>query len=342
MKKFLVLLFFLILTLPYCGGTYIPNCEKPLPGEWSRPERIIDYNDPQWGEGVIVLNTNLAGDYCYGYLTYVSATSGPVKVIPVPRENGKSIISGLDADRSNGILFTGERTERKLYAIDYKSGRIIVKYSLDRNPVGVKFLGNIEWKGESENRVVAVIGSKTPKKLTGALYLWRESDLIKGKPPFDTLLLNMGSPVDLVKIDNKIYVIPYSDGSLEEIDMSTGDRHSYSFPFSSLSWSATYAGYCPSIDRLCIASTAAEEILTFNYREGRWDGGIPVDFKPYNFQDTGNELYVTSHDPGGVYMIGEGKILKLLDVNGYSFVKVFDNKVFISLFNENEFRILGK
>ena len=240
------------------------------------------------------------------------------------------------------MIFTGERTERRLYVVDYRNGKVLLRYPLDRNPVGVKFLGDVEWDGKTYERVVAVIGSRTPEKVTGVLLLWEERKLLEGKSPFVSFILNMGSPADFVKIGSKIFVVPYSGGSLEEIDLSNGNRHLYSFPYTALSWGATFADYCQSIDKLCIASTTAERILIFDYRDGQWDGEIVTGFKPYNFQDIEGELYITAHNPGGVYFIGDGKFEKILEVNGYSFVRVVDSKVFVSLFNQNDFRIIER
>ncbi len=342
MKRVLLFLLFLLVFLSSCGATYTPTCEKPEPGDWSRPERMVDYYDPVWGEGVLVLNTNLSGDYCYGYVTYVSPVSGPVKLIPVSKDIGKSILSGLGVDKERQIIFTGERTERKIYAVSYRDGKILYEYKLDRNPEQVKYLGDMEWKGEEKKRVVAVIGSKTPEEATGALYMWEEDSFLKGEEPFATLILSTGFPVDFVKVSSRIFVAPYSTGSLEEIDVDSGIRHLYSFPFMSLSWGSTYVDYCPSIDRICIATGVPESILVFDYHRGSWEGDIQLGFKPYNFQDYDGLLYVTSHDPGGVYVIGDGDMTRLLDVDGYSFVRVQGDYVFVSLFSENDFRIIER
>ncbi|GEM_PF-4876611 len=341
MKKILIISF-LLFFLVSCGGTYSPDCAKPEPGDWSSPERIVKFFDPVWGKGVLVLNTNVAGKYCYGFVTYVSEVSGPVKVIPIPRERGKSIISGLAYDRKDGVIFTGERSERKLYGVRYSDGKVIVRYSLDRNPLFVKYYDEIIWGGSVKKDVVALLTSATPSHNQAALYLWEASSLLQGKGPFASYTLKMKMPAGMIYRDRRFFIVPYDTGDLEIIYPEDGRKKLISFPYTSLSWGTTYITYCTSIDEICINSNSVKRILLFDYHGERWDGDVDLGMKTYNFQDVNGDLYLSSYDPPGVFRFSAGEKIDVYTPEKYSFVVVDGNRVYVSDFNGDNFKVIER
>ena len=340
MKKSFFLLAISLLFMFACSGTYKPECKTPIPGQWAEPENIIPFYDPQWGEGGLVLNTNLKGQFCDGFFTFVSPVSGAVKIVPVPREKGRSILSGIASDTGRGLIFTGERTERELIVVDYKSGRVLVHKAMKLPPVSVYYYDELNFKGDIKKKVVGVLTSGGTGD--GRLYLWEEESLLKGGSSFYSTLLDMKYPGGMIKVGDKIFIVPYSTGSLEEILLADGRKKVFTFPYLSLSWEGTWVSYCRNFSSLCISSGSVKRILFFDPTIDNWSGELNIGKKVFNFDSSDGGIYLASYDPPGLFRLERGEEERIADSSGYGFVAVIGDYIYFSDFNGEKVEVFKK
>jgi len=329
MKKVSLIVVFLLFIMS-CVEPYSPTCDKPNLGDYSAPTVMTKYYDSNFGDVAVVLNTNISAKFCYGYISFESPATGSVKIIPISKESGKTILSGLAVDESSGIAFTGERTEKKLIGTDLKTGERKVSVLLSHEPLKIYIFEDLNWGVTKIEKAVVVLAKG------GYIGIWNENSLLDGKNEVDWFYTGISYPGDLYRLEDNFYIIPYTSGTFIVLNTVEKTQQTFYIPYSSTSWYGTYIGWCNSADMLCMPVNSTKELLFFNTETEDWGGRIFIDGMLFQIIDSGDIKIFSYFSTPKIVVDVNGVKEVVYTPKSYANILLVGDYLFVSDFGNNK------